>query len=77
LLILGQNYCFWQTFYITCRNRDFSEKHTIPKIKHPVRLAYQLSASSTFLSEQTSHQQLASGTFLSEQFMKRPLIRGD
>jgi hypothetical protein len=33
----------------------------------PVRLAYQPPASSTFLSEQTSHQQQASSTFLSEQ----------
>jgi hypothetical protein len=34
---------------------------------HPVRLAYQPPASSTFLSEQISHQQPASSTFLSEQ----------
>jgi hypothetical protein len=33
----------------------------------PVRLAYQPPASSTFISEQTSHQQPASGNFLSEQ----------
>jgi hypothetical protein len=33
----------------------------------PFRSAYQPSASSTFLSEQTSHQQSASSTFLSEQ----------
>jgi hypothetical protein len=33
----------------------------------PVRSAYQPPASSTFLSEQTSHQQSASGTLLSEQ----------
>jgi hypothetical protein len=33
----------------------------------PVRLAYQPPASSTFLSEQSSHQQPASSTFLSEQ----------
>jgi hypothetical protein len=33
----------------------------------PVRSAYQPPASSTFLSEQTSHQQSASSTFLSEQ----------
>jgi hypothetical protein len=33
----------------------------------PVRLAYQPPASSTFLSQQTSHQQPASSTFLSEQ----------
>jgi hypothetical protein len=30
-------------------------------------LAYEPPASSTFLSQQTSHQQLASNTFLSEQ----------
>jgi hypothetical protein len=36
-------------------------------LHHPVRLAYQPPASSTFLSEQTSHQQSASSTFLSEQ----------
>jgi hypothetical protein len=33
----------------------------------PVRLAYQPPASSTFLSEQTSHQQPTSNAFLSEQ----------
>jgi hypothetical protein len=33
----------------------------------PVRLAYQPPASSTFLSEQTSHQPPANSTFLSEQ----------
>jgi hypothetical protein len=33
---------------------------------HPVRLAYQPPANSTFLSEQTSHQQPANTTFLSE-----------
>jgi hypothetical protein len=33
----------------------------------PVRLAYQPPASSTFLSEQTSHKQSTSNTFLSEQ----------
>jgi hypothetical protein len=33
----------------------------------PVRLAYQPPASSTFLSEQTSHHQPANSTFLSEQ----------
>jgi hypothetical protein len=35
--------------------------------KQLVRSAYQPPASSTFLSEQTSHQQSASSTFLSEQ----------
>jgi DNA-binding NarL/FixJ family response regulator len=34
--------------------------------QHPDRLAYQ-AANSTFLSEQTSHQQSANSTFLSEQ----------
>jgi hypothetical protein len=34
---------------------------------HPVRLAYQPPANSTFLSEQISHQQPASRTFLSQQ----------
>jgi hypothetical protein len=33
----------------------------------PVRSAYQPPASSTFLSEQTSHQQSANSTFLSQQ----------
>jgi hypothetical protein len=33
----------------------------------PVRSAYQPPASSTFLSEQTSHQQSTSSIFLSEQ----------
>jgi hypothetical protein len=36
-------------------------------VQQPVRSAYQPPASSTFLSEQTSHQQSASSTFLSEQ----------
>jgi hypothetical protein len=34
---------------------------------HPVRLAYQPPANSTFISEQTSHQQSANSIFLSEQ----------
>jgi hypothetical protein len=33
----------------------------------PVRLAYQPPASSTFISEQTSHHEPASSIFLSEQ----------
>jgi hypothetical protein len=33
----------------------------------PIRLAYQPPDSSTFLSQQTSHQQSASSTFLSQQ----------
>jgi hypothetical protein len=37
------------------------------RVRRPVRLAYQPPASSTFLSEQTSHQQSSSSTFLSEQ----------
>jgi multisubunit Na+/H+ antiporter MnhE subunit len=37
------------------------------ELSRPVRLAYQPPASSTFLSEQTSHQQPANSTFLSEQ----------
>jgi hypothetical protein len=36
-------------------------------IHHPVRLAYQPPASSTFLSQQNSHQQPANNTLLSEQ----------
>jgi hypothetical protein len=36
-------------------------------VVRPVRFAYQPSAISTFLSEQTNHQQSASSTFLSEQ----------
>jgi hypothetical protein len=36
-------------------------------LRQPVRSAYQPPASSTFLSEQISHQQSASSTFLSEQ----------
>jgi hypothetical protein len=39
----------------------------ISKCLRPVRLAYQPPASSTFLSEQTSHQQPANSTFLSQQ----------
>jgi hypothetical protein len=37
------------------------------KYQRPVRLAYQPPASSTFLSQQTSHQQPANSTLLSEQ----------
>jgi competence CoiA-like predicted nuclease len=40
--------------------------HLLP-VKRPVRWAYQPPANSTFLSEQTSHQQSASSTFLLEQ----------
>jgi hypothetical protein len=36
-------------------------------VLQPVRLAYQPPASSTFLSEQTSHRQSANSTFLSAQ----------
>jgi hypothetical protein len=39
----------------------------LPPHLNPVRLAYQPPVRSTFLSEQTSHQQSASSTFLSEQ----------
>jgi hypothetical protein len=38
-----------------------------PGNRRPVRLAYQPPTSSTFLSEQTNHQQSASSTFLSDQ----------
>jgi hypothetical protein len=38
-----------------------------PPLLRPVRLAYQPPASSTFLSDQTSHEQPASSTLLSEQ----------
>jgi hypothetical protein len=41
--------------------------HIICLELRPVRLAYQAPASSTFLSEQTSHHQPASSTFLPEQ----------
>jgi hypothetical protein len=37
------------------------------EISQPIRSAYQPPASSTFLSEETSHQQSASSAFLSEQ----------
>jgi hypothetical protein len=37
------------------------------KYQRPVRLAYQPPASSTFLLQQTSHQQPANSTLLSEQ----------
>jgi hypothetical protein len=43
---------------------EFHFKTEIPS--SPVRLAYQPPASSTFLSEQTSHQQSAYNTFLSK-----------
>jgi hypothetical protein len=36
-------------------------------VSRPVRLTYQPPASSTFLSQQTNHQQSASSIFLSEQ----------
>jgi hypothetical protein len=42
-------------------------KGLLSRSYHPVRLAYQTPANSTFLSEQTSHQQSASNIFLSEQ----------
>jgi hypothetical protein len=52
---------------------DMKERFSIMRMEYsvlkeqPVRLAYQPSANSTFLSEQISHQQPASSTFLSEQ----------
>jgi hypothetical protein len=45
----------------------FSAHHFPIGLEATVRLAYQPPASSTFLSEQTSHQQPASSTLLSEQ----------
>jgi hypothetical protein len=55
----------WSTVVVVehCMDSYF----TILKLKRPVRLAYQPPASSTFLSEQTSHQQPGNSTFLSEQ----------
>jgi hypothetical protein len=48
--------------------REFATPHERAAFgSTPVRLAYQPPASSTFLSEQTSHQQSANSTFLSEQ----------
>jgi hypothetical protein len=41
-------------------------KIAIPNL-HPISLAYQPPANSTFLSEQISHQQPVNNTFLSEQ----------
>jgi hypothetical protein len=50
------------------KNKLARNHMTATSLDHrPVRLAYQPPASSTFLSEQTSHQQSASSTFLSEQ----------
>jgi hypothetical protein len=45
-----------------------------PSGSAPCSLAYQAPASSTFLSEQTSHQQPASSTFLSEQISMSHVI---
>jgi hypothetical protein len=50
----------------TKQRRQYARSPSTPAKRH-VRLAYQPPANSTFLSEQTSHQQLASRTFLSEQ----------
>jgi hypothetical protein len=53
-----------------CTSHHQRERHDLSVNNidfRPVRLAYQPRASSTFLSEQTSHQQPASSTFLSEQ----------
>jgi hypothetical protein len=43
------------------------EDTRLDRESRPVRLAYQPLAISTFLSEQTSHQQSANSTFLLEQ----------
>jgi hypothetical protein len=48
-------------------SREYALSRRQTLIKQPVGSAYQPPASSTFLSEQTSHQQPASNTFLSEQ----------
>jgi hypothetical protein len=50
-----------RNFFLSLKGND------LPWDYQPVRLAYQPPASSTFLSEQTSHQQPASSTLLSEQ----------
>jgi hypothetical protein len=44
-----------------------SDERRVYYTQRPVRLAYQPSATSTFLSQQISHQQPATSTFLSEQ----------
>jgi hypothetical protein len=53
-----------------CGHNTYSITHLKLQLQtnpRPVRLAYQPPASSTFISEQTSHQQPASSTFLSKQ----------
>jgi hypothetical protein len=57
----------WQYNCKTNQHTTVKQTNRLGAVKHVVRLAYQPPASSTFLSEQTSHQQPASSTFLSEQ----------
>jgi hypothetical protein len=52
---------------MTVRQAVFFSVMARANLVRVVRLTYQPSASSTFISEQTSHQQSASNTFLSEQ----------
>jgi hypothetical protein len=47
--------------------KQYREMTTARSLQRYVRLAYQPLVGSTFLSEQTSHQQPASSTFLSQQ----------
>jgi hypothetical protein len=51
----------------SCRTLVVARNGREPANRSPVRLAYQPPASSTFLSQQTSHQQPANSTLLSEQ----------
>jgi hypothetical protein len=46
---------------------DNQHKSSLCRNSQPVRSVYQPPASSTFLSEQNSHQQSANSTFLSQQ----------
>jgi hypothetical protein len=58
---------FYNHFLYLIYNQQGAIPSCFGKYFCPVRLAYQPPASSTFLSEQTSHQQLANNTLLSKQ----------
>jgi hypothetical protein len=57
----------WKLMEMTAAGKETNNLKEKWGLLGPVRLAYEPSASSTFLSHQTSHQQPVSSTLLSEQ----------
>jgi hypothetical protein len=68
--VRGGSKCLYGDIGISCKREEFWEfllNQSSFAVLRPIRLAYQPPASSTFLSEQTNHQQPANSTFHPEQ----------